>query len=151
MCMRGNFWWTIHNFFTLFIQALTERRTNALKKLTPGGVTNICVHRETAMLDLLKSYEASGEITQRPATFSFYGEGGMDLDGVKREAYSIFCRQLLHEYFNGRSTFVPRVGPGIVESTMRTLAQIISHQYVLTGIFPVQINKAFVLAMLCGR
>ena len=34
---------------------------------------------------------------------------------------------------------------------MRTLGQIISHQYVLTGIFPVQINKAFIVAMLCGR
>ena len=124
---------------------------NALEKLTAGGVTNIWVHRETVMLDLLKLYETSGEITQRLATVSFYGEQGMDLDGVKREAYSIFWRQVLHEYFDGSSKFVPRVGPGIEESTMRTLGQIISHQYVLTGIFPVQINKAFVVAMLCGR
>lgn len=34
---------------------------------------------------------------------------------------------------------------------MRTLGRIISHQYVLTGIFPVHINRAFIMATLCGR
>ena len=34
---------------------------------------------------------------------------------------------------------------------MRTPGRIISHQYVLTGIFPVHINKEFIVATLCGR
>ncbi|KAJ7381391.1 hypothetical protein OS493_001525 [Desmophyllum pertusum] len=34
---------------------------------------------------------------------------------------------------------------------LRAVGRIISHQYVLTGVFPVQINKAFMVAMLCGR
>lgn len=135
----------------MFIQALTERRMDALGRLTDGGVTNVWVHRETVMLDLFNLYETTREITECLATFSFYGEQGMDLDGVKREAYSIFWRQVLDEYFEGSCTFVPRVGPGIEESTMRTLGKIISHQYVLTGIFPVQINKGFMVATLCGR
>lgn len=75
----------------------------------------------------------------------------MDLDGLKREAYSLFWKQALEDYFEGSSTFVPRVSPEIDESTMGTLACIISHQYVLTGIFPVHINRAFIVATLCGR
>ena len=75
----------------------------------------------------------------------------MDLDGLKREAYSLFWKQALEDYFEGSPTFVPRVSPEIEESTMRTPGRIISHQYVLTGIFPVHINKEFIVATLCGR
>lgn len=103
------------------------------------------------MRDLFKMYENSKEITQHLVTFSFHGEAGMDLDGLKREAYSLFWKQVLEDYFEGSSTFVPRVGPDIEESTMRTLGRIISHQYILTGIFPVHINRAFMVATLCGR
>lgn len=74
----------------------------------------------------------------------------MDLDGLKREAYSLFWKQAPEDYFEGSSTFVPRVRPEIEESTMRTLGRINSHQYVLTGIFPVPINRAFMVATLCA-
>lgn len=66
---------------------------DVLDKLS--GVTNIWVHRETVMCDLLKTYENSREITQQLVTFSFHGEVGMDLDGLKREAYSLFWKQAL--------------------------------------------------------
>lgn len=122
---------------------------DVLDKLS--GVTNVWVHRETVMRDLLKTYDNSREITQQLVTFSFHGEVGMDLDGLKREAYSLFWKQALEDYFEGSCTFVPRVSPEIEESTMRTLGRIISHQYVLTGIFPVHINRAFMVATLCGR
>ena len=121
---------------------------DVLDKLS--GVTNVWVHRETVKRDLLKTHENLREITQQLVTFSFHGEVGMDLDGLKREAYSLFWKQALEDYFEGSSTFVPRVSPEIEESTMRTLGHIISHQYVLTGIFPVHINRAFTVATLCG-
>lgn len=116
-----------------------------------SGVTNVWVHRETVMRDLLKTYENSREVTQQLVTFSFHGEVGMDVDGLKREAYSLLWKPALEDYFEGSSTFVLRVSPEIEESTMRTLGHIISHQYVLTGIFPVHINRAFMVATLCGR
>ena len=94
-----------------------------------SGVTNVWVHRETVMHDLLKTYENSREITQELVTFSFSGEVGMDLDGLKREAYSLFWKQTLEDYFEGSSTFVLRVSPEIEESMMMTLRRIISHQY----------------------
>ena len=122
---------------------------DVLDKLS--GVTNVWVHRETVMRDLLKTYTNSREITQQLVTFSFHEEVGMDLDGLKREAYSLFWKQALEDYFEGSSTFVPRVSPEIEESMMRTLGRIISHQYVLTGIFPIHINRAFMAATLCGR
>ena len=77
------------------------------------GVTNVWVHRETVIRDLLKTYENSREITQHLVTFSFHGEVGMDLDGLKREAYSLFWKQAPENYFEGSSTFVPRVSPEI--------------------------------------
>lgn len=57
-----------------------------------SGVTNVWVHQETVMRDLLKTYENSREITQQLVTFSFHGEVGMDVDGLKREAYSLFWK-----------------------------------------------------------
>ena len=83
------------------------------------------------MQDLLKIYESTSDIAESQATFSFYGEEGMDFDGIKREAYSIFWKQLLDEYFEGTTTFVPRIGPGIEEPMLRAVGRIISHQYVL--------------------
>ena len=72
----------------------------------------------------------------------------MDLDGLKREAYSLFRKQALEAYLERSSTFVLRVSPEIEESAMRTLGRIISHQYILTGIFPVHINRTFMVATL---
>ena len=103
------------------------------------------------MQDLLNIYESTSDIAESQATFSFYGEEGMDFDGIKREAYSIFWKQLLDEYFEGTTTFVLRIGPGIEEPMLRAVGRIISHQYVLTRVFPIQINKAFMVAMLCSR
>lgn len=120
---------------------------DVLDKLS--GVTNVWVHRKTVTRNLLKTYENSRGITQQLVTFSFHGEVGMDLDGPKREAYSLFWKQALEDYFEGSSTFVPRVRPEIEEATMRTLRRINSLQYVLTGIFPVHINRAFMMATLC--
>ena len=74
----------------------------------------------------------------------------MDLDGPKREAYSLFWKQALEYYFEGSSTFLLQLSPEIEESTMRTLGHIIRYQYVLTGIFPVHINRAFMVATFCG-
>ncbi|KAJ7373253.1 hypothetical protein OS493_012842 [Desmophyllum pertusum] len=130
---------------------LNERRKDCFQKLIENGVKNVWIHRETVLQDLLKVYESSSDIAESWATFSFHGEEGMDLDGIKREAYSIFWKQLLDEYFEGSNTFVPRIGPDIEESMLRAVGRIISHQYVLTGVFPVQINKVFMVAMLCGR
>ena len=124
---------------------------DCFQKLIENGVKNVWIHRETVLQDLLKVYESSSDIAESRATFSFHGEEGMDLDGIKREAYSIFWKQVLDEYFEGSNTFVPRIGPDIEESMLRAVGRIISHQYVLTGVFPVQINKAFMVAMLCGR
>lgn len=121
---------------------------DVLDKLS--GVTNVWVHRETVVRDL-KTYENSREITRQLVTFSFHGEVWMDLDGLNREAYSLFWKQALEDYFEGSSTFVPRVSSGIEESAMKTVGRIISHQYILTGIFPVHINRAFIVATLRGR
>ena len=55
-----------------------------------SGVTKVWVHRETVMRDLLKTYDNSREITQQLVTFSFHGEVEMDLDGLKKDAYSLF-------------------------------------------------------------
>lgn len=148
MCMRGNFWWTIQFFYSVY-SGLDRKENECPQEAYSWGCNqHLGPQRNCHAWSTQIIWSVRRNNTTPCNLFLLWRN---DVDGVKREAYSIFWRQLLHEYFNGSSTFVPRVGPGIVESTMRTLAQIISHQYVLTGIFPVQINKAFVLAMLCGR
>ncbi|KAJ7381390.1 hypothetical protein OS493_001524 [Desmophyllum pertusum] len=80
-------------------KVLNERRKDCFQKLIENGVKNVWIHRETVLQDLLKVYESSSDIAESRATFSFHGEEGMDLDGIKRETYSIFWKQLLDEYF----------------------------------------------------
>ena len=83
-------------------------------------------------------------------TFKVTGEAAMDLDGVKREAFSLFWQGTLSTMIEGCNSFVPRVGPDLEKSDYYGLGLIINHGYVLTGIFPITLNKAFMVSALLG-
>ena len=47
---------------------------------------------------------------------TFMNEPAMDLDGVKRVAFTTFCEKVMPFYFERTVTYVPRISPAIDES-----------------------------------
>lgn len=55
--------------------------------------------------------------------FIIKNELAQDLDGVKREIYSIFWDEISNMYFEGGNSLVPRVGPDITISFVKLLIE----------------------------
>lgn len=73
------------------------------------------------------------------------------MDGVKRKVFTLFWERALEKFFEGHSTFVPRVGPDVPDSHYQTIRRVISHSYLLIGMFPSAISKVFLTAFLAGK
>jgi hypothetical protein len=74
-----------------------------------------------------------------------------DRDGVKREIYSIFWEKITCHYFDGGKSFVPRVGPDIADDLCKILGRALIHCFLLMRIMPIQISKAFMIAVIVGE
>lgn len=95
-------------------------------------------------------YSNDDHILECILQFQFKGELGQDFGGLSRETYSLFWKECSLKYFEGNdNSFVPRNGLAREEYT--TLGKIINHSYLLTGIFPVCFNRAYIQAMLLGE
>ena len=95
------------------------------------------------MQKLLEMYKTSTDIGSAILSFILEGEQGLDMDGLKREVFTIF---------EGQATFVPRVGPDVgLNSDYQSIGRAISHGYLLIGIFPNTICKVFMAALLAGK
>ena len=73
------------------------------------------------------------------------------MDGVKREIYSIFWEEITCLYFEGGNSFVPRVGPDITDDLCKCLGRVLIHCFLLTRIIPIQLSKAFLIAVIAGE
>lgn len=82
---------------------------------------------------------------------TFVNEPAMDLDGVKREAFTLFWEKVMSLYFEGTTTYVPRISPAIDESIYTRLGRVLSHGYVMVGVFPALISKPFFTALVAGK
>lgn len=83
--------------------------------------------------------------------FIIKNELAQDLDGVKREIYSIFWDEISNMYFEGGNSLVPRVGPDITDQLCKTLDRAMTHSFLITGIWPIQLSKVFSVAVLVGE
>ena len=73
------------------------------------------------------------------------------VDGVKREAFTLFWEKVTSLYFEGTTTYVPRISPAIDESIYTRLGRVLSHGYVMVGVFPALISKPFFTALVAGK
>lgn len=96
-------------------------------------------------------YKTSTDISSAILSFILEGEQGLDMDGVKREVLTIFWERAFERFFEGQATFVPRVGPDVLDSDYQAIGRAMSHGYLLIGIFPNTISKVFMAALLAGK
>lgn len=94
-------------------------------------------------------------ILQTSLSVVFEGERATDLSGLTREVFSIYYRNMQERFFDGNVECVPRVDPqtcqllSCSDDTMfTTMGKIISHCYVLTGMFPIFISRVSLQSVL---
>lgn len=114
-------------------------------------VIQIRVSREKILQKLLQTYKTSPDICSAILTFILEGEQGLDMDGVKREVFTLFWEMPFEKFFEGHTTLVARVGPDIQDSNYQAIGRAMSHSYLLTGIFPITISKVFMATLLVGK
>lgn len=116
-----------------------------------GQEKSFTVNRETVMKDMLSYYQEDIDHALSSFNVTFFGENALDLDGVKREAFSLFWNGAINAFFDGSNTFVPRISPDIEEDTYVLLGRAISHGFLLTGVIPLTINKVFLACAVYGK
>ena len=74
-----------------------------------------------------------------------------DVEGITREVFSLFWMECLPCYFEGITAFRPRVDADCTSELFKLLGTIVSHGYVLTGTFPMQIAQSALMGALIGH
>ena len=120
-----------------------------LQRLESNGINQVNILRTNLVQDVLDFHKNMENLT-RGVQFQFVGEPGLDLDGIKRDVFTLFWRQARSRFLEGiDNSFIPRV-TGMSREQYVLIGRIISYGYVTAGIFPVFLNKAFMQALLCG-
>ncbi|XP_078368408.1 uncharacterized protein LOC144652258 [Oculina patagonica] len=132
-------------------KTIPKRRIEAFSTLCDqGNSRSVTINRETIVQDMLNLYNEKSTV-ESLLNVTFVNEPAMDLNGVKREAFTLFWEKVMPLYFEGTTTYVPRISPAIDESIYTALGRIMSHGYVMVGIFPTLISETFFTALVAGK
>ncbi len=109
-------------------------------------------------IDRSKVYEAvlslysknAGVCLEYPFCIEFKGEMAFDVGGVARDMFSAFFSQAYVKLFDGSCLLFPAVHASIDMTTFSTLGTIISHCYLVSGMFPDRIAFPCLAAALLG-
>ncbi|XP_068737663.1 uncharacterized protein [Montipora capricornis] len=130
---------------------ISHKRMDILEKLLDLGETKqVTIDRENIVENMLRLY-SKGDVTECLLNVNFYNESAVDFDGVKREAFTLFWEKVLPIYFDGINSYVPRISPAIDETVYISLGRILSHGFLMVGVFPTSLNKIFISALLVGK
>ena len=117
----------------------------------------ISVHRNNVTTVLLSEYGSDRvhEILDTSISVVFEDEKATENSGLTREVFSIFLKDMQERFFDGNVECIPRVNPqtcrtlSCTEDTMfTTMGKIISHNFVLTGVFPIFISRVSLQSVL---
>jgi hypothetical protein len=133
---------------SLKVIGLRYKRQQALEILE--RMPTITIERNTIVPTLLELYKTNS-LSLKFVNFIIKNELAQDLDGVKREIYSIFWDEITSLYFEGGKSVVLRVGPDVTDELCTILGRAIIHTFLITGIWPIQISKLFSIAILVGE
>ena len=129
------------------IQSLEDKRLRQYSRLLPSRIA--LIGRHDVVKELLSLYRDEGILCSK-LSVSFIGETALG-DGVLREVFSTFWDSFLVRFCEGNKQycFVPR--PSLTDEDYLALGRIITHQFVLTGTFPVQVAEAQIIQALYGQ
>ncbi|KAK3703507.1 hypothetical protein QZH41_002223 [Actinostola sp. cb2023] len=129
-----------------------QRRNKIVDDMEIEGASSklLWVERWNILPALMEMYRTDDGLVDCVLQFRFKDEMGCDYGGLSREVYSLFWKECSMQFFEGNdNSFVPRHS-GISKQEYITLGKIMHHAFLLTGIFPVSLNQAYIQAMLLG-
>ena len=129
-----------------------QRRKKIVEDMEIEGASSklLWVERWNLLPALMEMYRTDDGLVDCVLQFRFKDEMGCDYGGLSREVYSLFWKECSMQFFEGNdNSFVPRHS-GISKQEYITLGKIMHHAFLLTGIFPVSLNQAYIQAMLLG-
>ena len=119
------------------LDELERKRCFMLNKISKQSPKLITVHRQQVVDELLEVYKDEN-ILSNTLMAEFHGESGSG-DGVLRDLYAAFGDSFTSRYCEGSSQFILKVHPSLTEADYYAVGRIITHQFMLTGTFPVNI------------
>ena len=129
------------------IQSLEDKRMRHIYGLLPGRI--VLIDRHDVVKELLALYKDDGILCNK-LSMSFADESALG-DGVLREVFSTFWDSFLARFCEGNKqfVFVPRFS--LTDEDYVAVGRIITHQFVLTGTFPVQVAEAQIIQTMFGQ
>ena len=128
------------------IQSLEDKRMKHVYSLLPGTI--VLLDRHDVVKELLALYKDDGILRTKLSLF-FVHETALG-DGVLREVFSSFWDSFLARLCEGDKQFVFTPRPSLTDEDYVAVRRIITHQFVLTGTFPVQVAKAQIIQAMFG-
>ena len=107
------------------------------------------ISRATPFNDVLSLYIKDKGL-QYPFQFCFKDERAVDIGGVTRDAFSAFFEEVYVHLFDGTCLLHPAVHASINMATYSVLGGIISHAYLVAGVFPDKVAFPCLVAALLG-
>ena len=123
----------------LFI-SLNEKRKKAARNLDEQECKGYEVDRHNCFENLLSIYKDES-ITKQNISLRFKNEDAAG-DGVSREVYSVFWNSYVTTFCEGSSHYIFSVSAALSSYDYVVLGRILTHQYLLTSTFPVQLSEA---------
>jgi len=131
---------------SLLIDSLNIKRENEEQQLEGGNLIEI--NRHNCVEDMLKVY-SSEDVKKSRLSLIFKDEGGYG-DGVLREVYSTFWDSFASSYCEGSSNFAFSVSAAITPDNYVGMGRMLTHQFIQTGTFPLQISEASIQQAVFG-
>ncbi len=107
------------------------------------------ISRESLFSDLLSLYTAGDKVGFRcPFRFSLTDERAVDAGGVTKDVFSSFFEETYVCFFDGTCLLHPAIHASLDMSTFSILGGIISHAYLVAGVFPDKVAFPCLVAVL---
>ena len=129
--------------------SLTDKRKRAAESFNAQEYNVYEVDRHNCFKNLLSLYK-NDSITKQKLSLRFKNEDAAG-DGVTREVYSVFWNSFLTTFCEGSSQYIFFVSASLSSDDYVVLGRIITHQFLLTDTFPVQLSEAAVQQAVVGR
>ena len=129
------------------VRSLEDKRIKHLSGLLPGRI--VIIDRHDVVNELLALYKDDSILCSK-LSVSFLSETALG-DGVLREVFSSFWDSCLARFCEGNKQFVFVPRPSLTDEDYVAVGRIISHQFLLTGTFPVQVAEAQIIQALFGQ
>ena len=120
-----------------------------IRQDTVASTTHV-IDRSNIFTEVCQLFESSEAIKEYPLRISFLNEEGFDTGGVLRDMLSHFWQVTLPMYFEGSNQVVPVIHAQTNMAQFTILGKIISHGYLVSGVFPLQIAFPTLASILLG-